>query len=133
MLSYRAALALMGLSTLCVASSQILVKWRFGAIGLDQTDKRTWFELAELFVTDAGLWVAGLLIVTGAATWYAALTKLPWTLMLPVGGIISPLVAIGAHLLLGERLTPISVGRNSHNLSRCGTASLFTMITQGKW
>jgi drug/metabolite transporter (DMT)-like permease len=106
MLTYRAALALMSLSMLCVAGSQILVKWRFGAMGLDRNNERTWFDLAALFVTDGGLWVAGLLVVAGAATWYAALTKLPLTLMLPVGGIISPLVAIGAHLLLGERLTP---------------------------
>ena len=106
MLTYPAALVLMGLSMLCVAGAQILVKWRFGVMGLDRNSERTWFDLAALFVTDGGLWVAGLLILAGAVTWYAALTRLPLTLMLPVGGIISPLVAIGAHLLLGERLTP---------------------------
>ena len=107
MLTYRGATLSLVVSLFCLAGSQILVKWRFGVLCLDSHEARSWPTWARIVLSDVGLWFAGLLIFGGAAAWYASMTRLPLSLMLPVGGVVSPLVAVGAHLLLGERLTPL--------------------------
>jgi hypothetical protein len=103
-MTFQTALVFLAASIISLTASQLLVKWRFGALGLGGAREGSWCSLVPLVLSDAGLWLAGLLIVAGAAAWYLAMTRLPLTLMLPVGTFVSPLIVVGAHLLLGEPL-----------------------------
>jgi drug/metabolite transporter (DMT)-like permease len=105
MLTYRTAIVIFALGLVSIASSQLLVKWRFGVLGLESQPKKWGLELLGALLTDAWLWFAGLLIVASAISWYLALTRLPLTLMLPIAGIVPPIVAVGANQLLGEPLS----------------------------
>jgi drug/metabolite transporter (DMT)-like permease len=122
MLTTRSATLCLIFSLMALSASQVLVKWRFGAVGLDKNASRTVVQTLSAVATDPGLWVAGFLIVVGAAAWYSAMTRLPLTLMLPVAGCISPLVAVSAHFLLAE---PLSLGQLGAILViACGVVAL---------
>ncbi len=100
-----AALSTLGISILSVASSQLLFKGRMIAVGsLVETalaERRIpWFLLEDL-----RLWLAIVLLLLGASCWYLSMTKLPLSLMLPIGGMIAPIVSVGAWAFLGESLT----------------------------
>jgi hypothetical protein len=47
-------------------------------------------------VTDLACWAAGLLVVTGAVLWYAAMARLPVHVVLPLAALIAPLASVGA-------------------------------------
>jgi drug/metabolite transporter (DMT)-like permease len=108
MLTQRTAVIIFVIGLASIASSQLMVKWRFGVIGPSLPAGVDAFDIARAVIADKWLWVAAALIGTGLVTWYAALTRLPLTFMFPVAGIVSPVVATGAHLLLGE---PLSLGQ----------------------
>ena len=118
MLTYRLALAVFVIGLASIASSQLIVKWRFGTIGASLAHGAGLLDIARAGLADKWLWVAALLIGTGLISWYAAMVRLPLTLMLPLGGIVSPIVVLGAHYLLGEPLT-------------AGQAGAIVMITVG--
>lgn len=105
MLTYRVALAVFMLGLASIASSQLIVKWRFGTIGASLAHGAGLIDIARAGLADKWLWGAALLIGTGVVSWYAAMVRLPLTLMLPIGGIVSPIVVVGAHYLLGEPLS----------------------------
>ena len=102
----QAAVIIFILGLICVAGSQLLMKARFASIEVASRDGRPLFSILFQIVTDVFVIFAGLLVVAGALCWYTALFKLPVSLMLPVAGVIAPIVSIGAHFLLGENLTP---------------------------
>ncbi len=105
MISTRVAALLFVLSILLLIASQLMIKWRFNALGLQGEQGHGLWLTVRHAVVDIGLWTAGLLVLAGAAMWYAAMTKLPLSFMLPAAAIVSPLVALGAHVTLGERVT----------------------------
>ncbi len=107
-LTQRTAIIIFVIGLASIASSQLMVKWRFGAIGPSLPAGAGAFEIGRAVISDKWLWFAAALIGAGLVTWYAALTQLPLTFMFPVAGIVSPVVAMGAHLLLGE---PLSLGQ----------------------
>lgn len=107
-LTYRVALALFLLGLTAIASSQLLVKWRFGEIAAKLPPKPVLTDTALAVLSDKWLWAAALTIGLGVVCWYAAMVRLPLTLMLPVAGLVSPAVVLGAHFFLGE---PLSAGQ----------------------
>lgn len=104
MISYPTAVVLLIVSIVFLAVSQLLAKSRLSDL-LGQQSSHEWGALLLEVIKDPPMWGVGLLLVLGAASWYAAMVRLPVSIMLPLAGSVSPLVAIGAHFLLGEVLT----------------------------
>ncbi|WP_143534735.1 hypothetical protein [Notoacmeibacter marinus] len=61
-------------------------------------------------VSDVWVWAGGALIIVSAAMWYAALTRLPLSFMMPAAALIAPITVIFAYFLLRE---PVSLGQAS--------------------
>lgn len=76
-----------------------------GALGMSGSQNLGFADAATRALSDPLTWVAGSLVVIGAGCWYLALTRLPLSLMLPVAGLVAPIVAIAAHFALGESLS----------------------------
>ena len=111
MFGYQVSLFFLTISLLSLAISQTLTKWRFMVLtGHHQAESAPSSKAALLqqAITDPWLWGAFFLILSGAIFWYTAMTRLPLSLMLPMAGILSPLVTIMAHVFLKE---PVSVGQ----------------------
>jgi drug/metabolite transporter (DMT)-like permease len=106
MISQSAAVLFLILSILAVASSQLLAKARLAAHFTTEEGRTLQSALASC-IADPLMWCVLALMAAGAAFWYLAMTRLPVSLMLPLGSSVTPLVAIGAHYLLGESL-PLS-------------------------
>ena len=90
---------------LIVAAAQLLIKWRFEVLEFGLRKDRGIYESVMLLIGDPHLWLAGFMMIAGSISWYAALSRLPVSLLIPAAGSIAPLVAIGAHLWLGESLS----------------------------
>lgn len=105
MLNYGTALVILGICIVCVAASQVLLKARMGALGMSGSQNLGFADAATRALSDPLTWVAGSLVVIGAGCWYLALTRLPLSLMLPVAGLVAPIVAIAAHFALDESLS----------------------------
>jgi drug/metabolite transporter (DMT)-like permease len=105
MISMTAAYLTFGLSLAAIGGAQLLVKWRFGVLGFDR-GTRSFSDVLGVVLGDPGLWLAGVLIVVSALGWYVSLIRLPLSFMMPTAAIVAPLVALGAHLLLGETVKP---------------------------
>lgn len=60
--------------------------------------------MLRLLLGDLQLWVAGFLMLSGAALWYLSMSRLPLSFILPCAALISPMAAIGARLFFGEEL-----------------------------
>ncbi len=99
-----AALLLL-VSLVFLVASQLLIKWRFNALGLQSPQVRDVWDIVASVITDVGLLAAGLLLICGASMWYAAMTRFPLSFMVPIAAVVSPLIALCAHVLLGERLS----------------------------
>jgi drug/metabolite transporter (DMT)-like permease len=108
MLTYRVAVVIFFIGLASIASSQLIIKWRYGVIGPTLGDSPAALDIARAVISDRWLWLAAVLIGTGVITWYTALVRLPLTFMFPVAGMVSPVVATGAHVLLAE---PLSTGQ----------------------
>jgi drug/metabolite transporter (DMT)-like permease len=105
MLPKSTAYILAVFAVLIVAGAQLIIKGRFEVLGLGQRQGYGIYESAKLSMGDPYLWIAGFMMLAGAISWYAALSRLPLSLLVPAGATIAPLVAIGAHLGLGESLS----------------------------
>lgn len=99
-----AALLLLA-SLVFLVASQLLIKWRFNVLGLQSNQVRDLWDTLSAVVTDVGLLAAGLLLICGASMWYAAMTRFPISFVVPIAAAVSPLIALCAHFLLGERLS----------------------------
>lgn len=100
----RMGLSVFAVALVAIASAQLLIKWRFGVIGMHIEPGNTRLTVIRLLLTDGWLWTAGTLMIVGAVSWYLAMTQLPLTLMMPLASLVAPLVAFGAHFFLGEPL-----------------------------
>lgn len=109
MLSFRTTLAIYFASLVLVATSQIVVKWRFDVIGRRFDRDPPLIDLVVAGLSDPWLWSAISLVGTGVLAWYAAMTRLPLSFMYPVAGSVAPIVAIGAHVFLGEPLSGLQM------------------------
>ncbi len=93
------------LAIFLVSSSQLIIKWRFEKLAIGQrADQSLWGTVATM-LSDPFLWFAGFFIVASAASWYAALSRLPLSFMLPLGATVAPLVVLGANIWLGEEVS----------------------------
>jgi drug/metabolite transporter (DMT)-like permease len=105
MFGYSTSLALLLLSLLALAGSQLLIKWRFMVMDFDGLGLSSQSGRLFAVLTDPWLWLAGSLIMLGAAMWYVAMTRLPLTLMLPLAAVVTPIVVLVSHFVLKEPLT----------------------------
>ena len=92
-------------SIVAVTAAQLLIKARFNVLGLGASLEQGVQAVLRLVLTDPPLWVAGFLMLAGAALWYISMSRLPLSFILPCAALISPMAAIGAHFLLGEDLS----------------------------
>lgn len=93
---------LLALSILAVTAAQLLAKARVHALAAQGSEGLAGVLMAA--ASDPLIWLLIALLVTSAGLWYAAMWVLPVSLMVPCAATISPLVAIGAHLMFGEPL-----------------------------
>lgn len=105
MLSKGTAYALVLLAVSLVSASQLLIKSRFDALNVGSRQGYGLADTLLIVASDPRLWAAGCFMVLGALSWYAALSRLPLSFMIPIGAAVAPLVALGAHLWLGEQLS----------------------------
>jgi drug/metabolite transporter (DMT)-like permease len=77
--------------------SQILIKARMDPVTASGGSYK-------VLLTDPLIWVAVLCILAFVFCWYAALAKLPLSLMMAWSAVVLPLTAIGAWMFLGEPL-----------------------------
>lgn len=89
-----------------IAAAQLLLKARLALLGYEADLVPTVTATMQRAVSDPWFWCAGGLVLTSAITWYAAMLRLPLSLMLPLAALLAPMVSIGAWALLGEDLTP---------------------------
>lgn len=99
-----AALVLLAISIGSVAVSQLLFKAALSGFATEQTT--SWRELAGSMLLERSVWLAVLLVAVGVVGWYGAMIKLPLSFMLPIAGVIAPVVSILASVFLGEHLSP---------------------------
>ena len=104
------ALAALAASIVLMAGAQLLLKARLNVLGHQRAESvgGLWRTLLD-GLGDPLIWAAGLVIGVAAACWYSAMLRLPISLMLPLAGLIAPIVSIGAWLLLGESLSAAKI------------------------
>lgn len=95
----------LAVSLTSVAASQLLFKMSFAHIERGMTAGQSYLTIALRALADPLLCLAVLFVLVGAFCWYFAMIRLPLTLMLPMSGIIAPIVSLGAWLALGESMT----------------------------
>ena len=100
-----AALIVLAVSIIAMSIAQLLLKARFLLLGHTGTTPPPIGDTVRQGIADPWLWGAVVLIVIAGVCWYLAMLRLPISLMLPLAGLIAPIVSIGAWLLLGEDLT----------------------------
>ncbi|OXT02642.1 hypothetical protein B7H23_07075 [Notoacmeibacter marinus] len=110
MFSYATSLVLLALSIMSVASSQLILKWRLGDLTGEGDGRLPLSRFIWAAVSDVWVWAGGALIIVSAAMWYAALTRLPLSFMMPAAALIAPITVIFAYFLLRE---PVSLGQAS--------------------
>lgn len=109
MITYRQAIGILIAGLACIALAQILIKWRFNTLGLNGDGFAGGLSaVIRLAIADIWLWLAGVMLIASAITWYTAMTRLPVSLMLPIASIVTPAVAVGAHFFLDE---PLDLGK----------------------
>lgn len=102
MISQTTAVIVYAVSIVAMVASQLLAKARISVV-FDGSNG--WIASLQAAVIDPLLWLVAGLLVTSAACWYIAMIRLPLSVMLPIAGLIAPLVALGAHFAFGETLT----------------------------
>jgi drug/metabolite transporter (DMT)-like permease len=110
MLTPRLSFAIFAVSLAAIASAQLLSKWRIGAILQQIASFDSWLSTAVFVLSDAWIWLIFGCMLLGVASWYIALSQLPLSLMMPIGSVVAPCVALGAHYFLGEPLSTSQVG-----------------------
>ena len=104
MISQTPATILLGISILSMAAAQLLAKIRIAAL-IGSDTGLSWLQVLGVGLTDPLLWLVGVLIVGSAGCWYLAMARLPVSIMVATASVLAPLVAIGAYIFIGERLT----------------------------
>jgi hypothetical protein len=99
------AAASLGFSLVAIAVSQLVMKARLSVLVPQGPGLAGPPRLIGVLLGDPGVWLALALIVSSAATWYLAMTRLSVTWMMASASLVAPLVALGAHLWLGEPLS----------------------------
>ncbi len=99
--------ALLALAFACISMicSQLLIKARFTVLDIAGQLAADPLGAAWTVLRDVPLLVGFALLVTGAALWYSAMTRLPLGFMMPLAAMIMPMVVVGAALFLGEPLS----------------------------
>ncbi len=110
MFAYNISLAIFVISLGSLAISQTIAKWRFMKLNPDEAGAADKVEFITHAASDSWLWLAGVLVIVSAVSWYTALSRLPLSLMLPVAAIIAPTGAVLAYLFLKEPLSGGQVG-----------------------
>jgi drug/metabolite transporter (DMT)-like permease len=100
------AMTLLAVSLCTVAASQLLFKYAFSRHDWQLAAGETWFTLGWRLMLNPAVWAGAILVLVGVVCWYLAMIRLPLSLMLPMAGIIAPVVSVAAYFLLGEILTP---------------------------
>ena len=104
MISQPPATLLLGISILSMAAAQLLAKTRIVAL-IGSGTGLSLLKILGIGLTDPLLWLVGVLIVGSAGCWYLAMARLPVSIMVAMASVLGPLVAIGAYIFIGERLT----------------------------
>lgn len=100
------ALAVLGVSLASVAVSQLIFKATLPRLAAHWAVSQSYAAVARAAAHDPMLWLGIVLVLLGATCWYAAMSGLPLSLMMPMSGLIAPVVSVGAYLVFGETLTP---------------------------
>ncbi len=98
------AMAVLLSSLVSGALSQVLIKWRLevhapGGV----SDIRALFRSA---IFDGWLWLAFAFLLTAAALWYFAISRLPLSFAMPFASLMTPLVILLSTMGLNEQITP---------------------------
>jgi len=93
-----------GLAT--VAISQLILKAAVPRLAERWAISQSYSAVAAATLADPLLWIGVLLVLIGASCWYLAMMGLPLSLMMPMSGVIAPVVSVGAYLVFGEALSP---------------------------
>lgn len=109
MITRTQALILLAVSLAAVTGSQLLFKAGMVRTLAQRHSDPTVSAMVWRVLADPLIWLAIALVLVGVATWYLAMVRLPLSLMLPMAGIVAPLVSIGAYVILGEALTSAKV------------------------
>lgn len=96
-------LTILGLSLLSAAVSQVVIKWRLGALAPGGVVDIPGF--VRLAIADGWMWFGGCLLVGAATLWYLALSRLPLSFAMPFATLMTPLVITMSVVLLGEHIT----------------------------
>lgn len=108
MFSYGMSIGVLAVSIVSIAASQLIMKWRLSGIAPVETGQRTRVDYVWAAIGDGWIWLGVCLIGISAVLWYAAMSRLPLTLMMPMAALVAPLVAFSAYLFLRE---PLSSGQ----------------------
>ena len=103
-MSRTMALTILAVSILTVGVSQLILKSRLSHLASSPQPDATVFATVLRLLHDPLVWCAIALVLVSVVSWYVAMILLPLSLMLPVAGMIAPIVSISAHFVLGESL-----------------------------
>ena len=105
MFSYSISIIFMAGSIASLAAAQIILKWRFGHRLQGAAHPISPTEFITTALSDYWIWLGVTLIVLGALMWYAALTRLPLSFMMPIASLVAPITVVCAYVFLKEPLT----------------------------
>ncbi|MFZ2539281.1 MAG: hypothetical protein WAX04_10320 [Oscillospiraceae bacterium] len=96
-------------ASLLVAYSQLIVKWRTNAMGIN-TNNQSFLGKMVGYFSDPLIFSAYLAALLGSFAWLLVVTKLPLSIGFPVYiGLTFLLVIIGSWLLLGENISQTKI------------------------
>jgi drug/metabolite transporter (DMT)-like permease len=105
MLRTSTAYGVYGVSLCGYVVSQLVLRSRLEKLEVGDALAHSVAAGAGLVIRDLACWGAGLLLVVGSLCWYVAMTKLPIQFMVPMAAIVTPAVALGSVLFLGQQLS----------------------------
>ena len=105
MFNYSISIGILAISITSVAASQLIMKWRLGQHVLPSEPSGIRTGYLQTALGDGWIWLAIALIGASGVLWYAALSRLPLSFMMPMSALVAPVVALSAHLFLKEPLT----------------------------
>jgi drug/metabolite transporter (DMT)-like permease len=101
----RSAVAVFVLSLSSTALSQLVIKARLTTAASDTAETGTLAATLMRAISDPWTWLGIVLVLIGVVCWYLAMIRLPLSLMLPMAGVIAPVVSVLACVLLGEQVS----------------------------
>lgn len=97
-------LNLLFVSVACLVLSQIIIKTMFAIHGPVPFSGELIAYIKSLLL-DFRFWIGGLTLVSGAALWYAGLSRVPLSTAFPIASLSYPLVMALAWYVLDEPVT----------------------------